>query len=582
MFLRSVPNTNGGASVSETSRKVLCVDDEVNLLNGLRRQMRRKFDLVTATSGSEALDVLNTQGPFAVVVSDYNMPEMDGIELLKQVHFRSPETVTVMLTGKAGLDVAVSALHEGGIYRFLNKPCPAQILETTIRDCLEQYRLVVAERTLSKDLNDKNQQLNELNQELANRVAERTATILGLYQFVTDLNGLDTLEEIAQLVVTTTAEVLNSNRVSLMLPDKDGSHLTIMAAVGIPETIKKQARIPIGAPIAGRVYAESQSIVVNDPDELNAQTEQYDSIFFASVPLVSTLLLTPSGPIGVLNITEPASDEPYRAEELANLRAISEAAAIALRNQIRLIERNEARDATVLAMAKLAEQRDPETGAHLERVQRYCQILAETLSEKEQYRSVINRSFIENIFRSSPLHDIGKVGIPDDILLKPGRLTPEEFDAMKQHSKIGGDTIWSVMKQGYTQDFLKMGMEIAYYHHEKFDGSGYPNGLAGESIPLSARIMAVADVYDALTSKRVYKEAMPHAKAAGIIRKDVGSHFDPDVVEAFDQKETEFQTLAVKLGDHEIDSPVDLNVDIPEQSPQASEACPSNAQSTQS
>ena len=562
--------------MSQATRKVLCVDDDVNLLNGLRRQMRRKFEFHTASSGREALEILDGQGPFAVVVSDYNMPEMDGIAFLKEVHRHSPDTVTVMLTGKAGLDVAVSALHEGGIYRFLNKPCPGQILESTIRDCLEQYRLMMAERTLKADLNDKNQELRELNDDLADRVAQRTATIRGLYRFVTDLNGLDALEEIAKLIVSTTADVLNSKRVSLMLPDHSREYLTIMAAVGMPEELTRQVRIPIGVPIAGRVFADSQSIVANNPGDLNEHTERYDSAFFVSVPLISTLLLTPSGPVGVLNITEPAGSESYGAEELANLRAISEAAAIALRNQIRLQERNGARDATVLALAKLAEQRDQETGAHLERVQRYCWLLAETLSQKPKYRAVINRSFIENVFRSSPLHDIGKVGVPDHILLKPGRLTPEEFEVMKQHAKIGGDTIRSVMKQGYTQDFLKVGMEIAYFHHEKFDGTGYPDGLSGESIPLYARIMAVADVYDALTSKRVYKAAMPHDKAVGIIRKEAGAHFDPDVVEAFSQQETDFQSWAVRLGDHQVDVQAEPSAGMTEPAAQALGACPSS------
>jgi len=567
--------------MNQANRKVLCVDDDVNLLSGLRRQLRRKFDLHTASSGREALEILDRQGPFAVVLSDYKMPGMDGITFLKEVRHHSPDTVTVMLTGQAELDVAVSALHEGGIYRFLNKPCPGQILENTIHDSLEQYRLVMVERTLTADLNARNQELRELNDGLANRVTERTATIRGLYRFVTDLNGLDTLGEIAQLVVSTTAEVLHSKRVSLMLPDRSRSYLNIIAAAGIPEELKKQVRIPIGSPIAGRVFADAHSIVANDPDELSEHTERYDSVFFASAPLASTLLLTPGGPVGVLNVTEPAGNEPYKVEDLANLRAICEAAAIALRNQIRLQERNEARDATVLAMAKLAEQRDPETGAHLERVQRYCRLLAEALSQEPKYRTVINRSFIENIFRSSPLHDIGKVGIPDHILLKPGRLEPEEFEIMKQHARIGGDTIRSVMEQGYTQDFLEVGMMIAYHHHEKFDGSGYPDGLSGEAIPLCARVMAMADVYDALTSKRVYKEAMPHDKAAGILYKETGTHFDPDVVEAFRQREADFQHLAVQLGDQGIPANAELNVVIPQPStmPAASYPCPSNAPS---
>ena len=244
-----------------------------------------------------------------------------------------------------------------------------------------------------------------------------------------------------------------------------------------------------------------------------------------------------------------AGQQPFDADQLALLRTLAEASAIALRNQMRLRERNEARDATILALAKLAEHRDPETGAHLERVQEYCRLLSEHLATNPKYATVISKSFIETIVRSSPLHDIGKVGISDHILLKPGRLTPHEFETMKRHSILGGDTIRNLIQQGRTQDFLQMGMEIAYHHHEKYNGKGYPFGLAGEAIPLSARIVAVADVYDALTSKRVYKEAMPHEQAAAIIREDAGSHFDPDVVAAFCAQEEHFRQLARDLAD---------------------------------
>ena len=163
----------------------------------------------------------------------------------------------------------------------------------------------------------------------------------------------------------------------------------------------------------------------------------------------------------------------------------------------------------------------------------------------------IKGDFVETIVRSAPLHDIGKVGVPDHILLKPGRLTPEEFEIIKRHSTVGGDTIRSVIEQGPSQGFLEMGMIIAYHHHEKYDGSGYPAGMAGEAIPLPARIMAVADVYDALTSQRVYKKAMPHEEAAEIIRRDSGSHFDPDVVEAFLAREAEFKALAREYSDEQ-------------------------------
>ncbi|MBP7937228.1 MAG: response regulator [Phycisphaerae bacterium] len=535
--------------MNDMNRRVLFVDDEVNLLEGLRRQLRRKYVVATASSGAAGLEVLESQGPFAVVVSDYNMPGMNGAEFLEDVHHRVPQTVAVMLTGRPELSVAVSALHQGHIFRFLQKPCTQELLEKALDDAIEQYRLVSAERALTAELNARNEELRLLNEELEARVVQRTALIQRMQRFMTDLNGIDSLEGVADLVVGTTADMLTSRRVSLMLPDGNREYLRIAAAVGIAQDVKEAIRVPVGGAIAGRVFAESQNIVVSEPDEMSEFSDRYDSEFFASIPLASTSLVTPSGPVGVLNVSEPLDGRPYSAEALAQLRAIGEVVAIALCNQIRLRERNEARDATILALARLAENRDPETGTHLERVQAYCRLLSQALARRPEYTRVITRSFIETIVRSSPLHDIGKVGIPDEILLKPGRLVPAEFEIMKRHAQIGGDTIRSIINQGRTQDFLLMGMEIAYHHHEKFNGKGYPFGLAGEQIPLSARIVAVADVYDALTSKRVYKAAMPHGEAVTILRQEAGSHFAPEVVDAFLSREQDFAQLAVSLAD---------------------------------
>ncbi|MBI5185515.1 MAG: response regulator, partial [Nitrospinae bacterium] len=196
-------------------------------------------------------------------------------------------------------------------------------------------------------------------------------------------------------------------------------------------------------------------------------------------------------------------------------------------------EIHDTQEVTFIALAKLAESRDPETGQHLERIRYYTKILAETLGRNKAFSGVIDDWFISTIFKSSPLHDIGKVGIPDHVLLKPGKLTEAEFEQMKKHTIIGGDAILKSEKKLKGESFLKMGKEIAYYHHEKWDGTGYPFNLAGEKIPLSARIMALADIFDALTSRRVYKKAFDQDLARDIILKEEGKHLDPDVVRAF-------------------------------------------------
>jgi putative two-component system response regulator len=203
----------------------------------------------------------------------------------------------------------------------------------------------------------------------------------------------------------------------------------------------------------------------------------------------------------------------------------------------------ESRELIIFSMAKLAESRDPETGAHLERIREYCRVLAEHLSQEDKFRDQVDGDFVQVMYMTSPLHDIGKVGIPDRILLKAGKLTSEEFEIMKMHPEIGARTLDAAVATHPEAKFLCMARDIARFHHEKFDGSGYPHGLSGEEIPLCARIVALADVYDALTTKRVYKEAFSHEKAVAIIREGRGRHFDPDIVDAFEANEERFVAI---------------------------------------
>lgn len=212
----------------------------------------------------------------------------------------------------------------------------------------------------------------------------------------------------------------------------------------------------------------------------------------------------------------------------------------------------ETREVALFALAKLAESRDADTGAHLERVQCYSRVLAQELAHLEKHRETVDAEFIRLVFLTSPLHDIGKVGIPDSVLLKPGRLSDREFEIMKSHSAIGARTLEAALEKFPEAKFLKMARDIAAGHHERYDGHGYPDGLAGDSIPLSARIVTLADVYDALTSRRVYKDAMQHEVARSIIIEESGSHFDPDVVDAFLTREPEFVAIRERFQPHAV------------------------------
>ncbi len=212
--------------------------------------------------------------------------------------------------------------------------------------------------------------------------------------------------------------------------------------------------------------------------------------------------------------------------------------------------------AAIFSMSKLAESKDPETGAHLERLREYCRILAEDLMCTPEYRGIIDQNYADTIYAASPLHDVGKVGIPDNVLLKPGKLNPEEWRIMQTHSSIGADTLRAVHEQYPNNTFIQIGIEIAQSHHEKWDGSGYPHALRGSQIPLSARILVLGDVYDALTSKRCYKDAFSHEKSREIILEGRGSHFDPDMVAAFLRTENKFCDIRSRYQD--LNDPADF------------------------
>ena len=257
-------------------------------------------------------------------------------------------------------------------------------------------------------------------------------------------------------------------------------------------------------------------------------------------------------------ITKPFEVQEVKARVKTHLSLKLAQNELAMQNEILNIKVEErtreiarTQEATLETIANLAEYRDPETGGHINRTKGYIRILAEKLREHPKYKDIINDDMIDSFFKASPLHDIGKIGIRDEVLLKPGRLTPSEFEEMKQHSVIGYNTLKMAANQLGNNSFLTYAMEFALHHHEKWDGTGYPDGLKGEEIPISCRLMAIADVYDALVSKRIYKPAFCHNKAVSIICEGSGTHFSPDLIEIFREIHEEFRKIAIQFADSE-------------------------------
>ena len=260
-------------------------------------------------------------------------------------------------------------------------------------------------------------------------------------------------------------------------------------------------------------------------------------------------------------ITKPFEITEVQARVKTHLSLVLAGRELEMHNEIleiKVAERTQelevTQDITIHSLASLAETRDNETGGHILRTQRYVQVLAQRLADHPKHGEALDEKTVDLLFKSAPLHDIGKVGVPDAILHKPGKLTDEEFDTMKSHCELGYQALLKaeeLFELDVRPSFLTHAKDIARTHQEKWDGSGYPQGLRGEEIPLSGRIMAVADVYDALVCKRVYKPPFTHEKAVAIISEGRGSHFDPDMVDAFLEIQEMFEKVASELADHE-------------------------------
>jgi response regulator RpfG family c-di-GMP phosphodiesterase len=484
--------------------KILLVEDVEEVRTSVARMLSRRFDVVVAANAREAIETIAREGPFPVVLSDYSMPGMDGLQLLREVNAHAPTTAGILLTGIADLEMATAAIREQGVFRFLSKPCGYEAMVGAIDEALachvsSEGRAVELERLkFSKDA------LADLNEHVEGLLAMQKTALVRMHEFADELCTCGNLRDIVRLAAHAASEVLGERGVHVQLWDPDSGTGGVEGGAG-PEM---------------------------------------------SADLYTQDLHTRDGKVGEIVVDLRLGRRTgLAAFERALLAAIASSTAVAARHEFRRRERDHAQHAAVVALARLAEQRDNETGKHLERVAAFCRLLAQSMRADGLHPDLITDDWIEDLERSSALHDIGKVGIPDSILLKPGKLTPGEWEIMKTHAELGGRTIDSVLGETGKQDFLVMGRDIAWCHHEKWDGSGYPRGLVGEAIPLSARILAMADVYDALTSVRPYKQAWPHEEALAWIRERSGAHFDPDVVTAFVKCHAQANTIHHALRD---------------------------------
>ncbi len=517
---------------SDSSLSALVVDDDPSIRRLCRAMLEKEGCTVyEASDGAEAIACTKRHPPDFIIM-DVMMPNVDGLEATRRLRADAATEATpiIILSAMTSSGDIVAGL-EAGADEYLAKPLRPKEFAVRVRSVM-RLRRAWCELRRSYGI-----------------LGEHSRFLTLLLEFSAALARTEELDPILDRTIEVAATLTSCRRVSIFLFDPDGQRLQLARSSGSSEGNNQDPAAPVKAAIAERIFATGQLAVCNTEAEARVFAGEGVSggpanIPAGSLPMVAVPMCAAEKTVGVLNAVDRIGQQPFCIRELEYLNLLTNTAASAIQNVLTRKARDEARNSIVIALANLAELRDGDTGRHLDRVTMYCLTLAKELRRQPKYAGPIDAEFLSNIQNAAPLHDIGKVAIPDSILLKPGKLTPDEMAVMRSHAAVGAETIRSVIARTPDAGFLKMGEEIAQGHHEWFDGTGYPLCISGTDIPLAARILGLADVYDALTTKRVYKEAMPHEEAVEIILEHAGTQFDPDIVEAFRRCLGEFQWLA--------------------------------------
>ncbi len=486
-----------------TTPTILVADDDVVSLESLSELLSLSgFSVIMAQSGDQAWRLFSEKAP-NLVITDILMPGLDGIGLLKLIREADDIIPVVIITGFGEMEAAINALRLGA-YDFLLKPINTEILVSTVQKGLEHYRLKLLER--------------EYTHRLEIQVENRTKELAKTNEF---LKG-----------------ILESSRgVSIVVTDLDRK--VIFWNSGAQNIFGYDENEMTGQSIV-RLYPPS----LNEDSVQNTLREALESKSGSAQKIIKQISKDKKEITLSLAIS-PMLDRKGRLQAVVGLgQDVTEQ----YRLHQQLLESytriRKIQGASIFALAKLAEARDGETGGHLGRIRDYCAVLCKSLRKRPIYRRLLTEEFVEDLVQCSVLHDIGKIVISDEILFKPGKYGTEEMEIMRQHTLLGGKALYEAAKEtGESQSYLTVGADVAYYHHEHWDGSGYPFGLRENEIPLSARIVALCDVYDALRSKRRYKDGFSHEESLRIIEQDRGKHFDPEIVDAFLDSQDEFRRV---------------------------------------
>ncbi len=520
---------------------ILVVEDDPELRFILMAHLQAAgFRTLEAVNASQAYALANEKLP-DIIIMDVGLPGgVDGIVATRTIKSdkKTAHIPIIMLTGRSRTEDVVHGL-EAGAQEYLCKP-------------FELAELLARVQTVLK-LSRAREDLDRLNSQLEVQVDVKTKRLQLLYEFMRDLNGASTRDEVYQLTIHGVQRMTSAARISLFVRDVTGDQLHCVASIGMEAGVSEQLTINDDTGISGQVFKQGRTLAARAYGDGSKDARRYQGEMFVSTPLISTLHHDTERILGVINATNKNGDEPFQEEEIEGIRSIADAAAITLDGMTRQEQLEQSVSTLVRTVAHLAEYKDEETTEHLERVAVFAKILAAQLQKSSPYAPQITNDFLRYMVQAAPMHDIGKVGIPDDILTKPGKLTDEEFRIMRTHTEIGRRVLSQALQASNQSPLLQMCIDIAHCHHERWNGKGYPRGLNADETPLAARIIALVDAYDAITSERRYSAARSHEQAVEIIRADRGKHFDPVIVDAFLECQAYFNAIRSRYNSSKAD-----------------------------
>ncbi|MGO8820708.1 MAG: response regulator [Desulfomonilaceae bacterium] len=484
---------NAHANNRETLPRLLVADDDVTALGELSELLTLSgFEVVQAPSGDKARELFSNEKP-DLVITDILMPGLDGISLLKLIKEADDIIPVVMITGYGEMGTAIRALRLGA-FDFLLKPINGEILISTVEKGLEHHRLKLLEK--------------EYTHRLEAQVESRTKELAKTNEFLRGI--LESSKRVSIVVTNLQRQILfwNSGAENIFGYSKEeilGQSVAKLYPANLdPNEVQNTLREALT-----NKFGAAQKVIKH------VSKDQEEVVLSLAI---SPMLDKKGKMTGVVGLGQDVTEQFRLHEEL-----------VVSYTRIRKIQ-----GASVFALAQLAEARDGETGAHLKRIRQYCAVLCESIRKRPIYGPLMTSEFIEDLVQCSVLHDIGKIVIPDSILFKPGKYRNDEFEIMQEHALLGGKALSEAAKEtGESQSYLSVGADVAYYHHERWDGSGYPFKLRELEIPLSARVVSLCDVYDALRSKRRYKNDFSHENSVKLIVEERGKQFDPEIVDAF-------------------------------------------------